>query len=271
MGFRMLLLDIDGTLRPMDSPVIPKENVHALEALQMSGIQIAVATGRCRSAVPEEMLNGVHPDYWICGAGAQVLDEQNCELAVSPMAAHSVAAIHAFCEERDFPLILNYPDGCFVHIGYAQYLSRTDAPPALKNAIYDPLDTRRFRETPISCFAWMPQEVEAEFHRCYPDEDLTFYFYRGKFCDVMQSHVTKAYGLERLLEHIGLEKADCVFIGDGENDIPLMQMAGLSYCMENGAPDAKAAAGRIAPSATACGVAAVCRELWPEAFQDSSG
>lgn len=43
MGYQLLLLDIDGTLRPMDSPVIPEENVRALGALQKHGIRVAIA------------------------------------------------------------------------------------------------------------------------------------------------------------------------------------------------------------------------------------
>ena len=60
--------------------------------------------------------------------------------------------------------------------------------------------------------------------------------------------------------------AECVCVGDGNNDVGILRAAGLGFCVEGGAPDALAAADRICPPSNACGVAAICRELWPEAF-----
>ena len=264
--FRLLLLDIDGTLRPYDRPEIPAENVEAIRALQRFGVKVAIATGRSRAGVPEAVMNGIRPDYWICSAGAQILDREDRELYGCRMPQETVEKICAFCRERDFPLILNYPEGCYIHLGYDSYCSRQDVPSDKKYAIHDPDDSRRRKDQPYSCFAWMPQAREEEFHREFPDSGVSFYFYRGKFCDVMQTSVTKASGLDRLLELTGIALSESVFIGDGENDISLLRQAGLSWCMGDGAPAAKAAADRIGPASGSLGVAKICRELWPQAF-----
>ena len=42
--------------------------------------------------------------------------------------------------------------------------------------------------------------------------------------------------------------------------------AGLGVAMGNASAAAKAAAGQIGPDAAPCGVAQLCRQLWPEAF-----
>lgn len=51
MRYKLLLLDIDGTLRPGSCEQIPKENAAAVRAVQKAGVKIAIATGRGRTGV----------------------------------------------------------------------------------------------------------------------------------------------------------------------------------------------------------------------------
>ena len=46
MKYKLLLLDIDGTLRPGSCERVPKENAEAVCAVQKAGVKIAIATGR---------------------------------------------------------------------------------------------------------------------------------------------------------------------------------------------------------------------------------
>lgn len=54
--------------------------------------------------------------------------------------------------------------------------------------------------------------------------------------------VDKAAGARRALEHLGLTPEDAWAIGDGENDVPLIALAGRSAAPANAHPAAKAAA-----------------------------
>ena len=48
--------------------------------------------------------------------------------------------------------------------------------------------------------------------------------------------------------------------GDGQNDVTMIAAAGTGVCMENGCPQARAAATRIAPSNLEDGVAVILEE-----------
>lgn len=61
---------------------------------------------------------------------------------------------------------------------------------------------------------------------------------------------------------MGLTLADAVAVGDSANDVGMLKVAGLSACMANGTPDAKAAADRIIGDVREDGVAALIEELW---------
>ena len=78
--------------------------------------------------------------------------------------------------------------------------------------------------------------------------------------------VDKGAGLWELAKLAGIDPADCVAVGDGDNDVAMLKAAGLGIAMGNGSAAAKAAADRIGPDAEPHGIAELCRELWPEAF-----
>ncbi|WP_053217932.1 Cof-type HAD-IIB family hydrolase [Virgibacillus senegalensis] len=53
--------------------------------------------------------------------------------------------------------------------------------------------------------------------------------------EVMQKNVSKATGIQYLLEHYALTNEDIMMIGDSENDLPLMEIAGYAVAMKNAA------------------------------------
>ena len=73
--------------------------------------------------------------------------------------------------------------------------------------------------------------------------------------------VSKASALAAYADALGLTRDDVVAFGDAPNDIPMLEWAGTSYAVAGAHPDATAAAGREAPSASDDGVAQVIAEL----------
>ena len=78
----------------------------------------------------------------------------------------------------------------------------------------------------------------------------------------MVTRMDKGVGLADLCAQMGLTLADAVAVGDSANDVGMLKAAGLSACMANGTPDAKAAADRIIGDVREDGVAALIEELW---------
>lgn len=263
MKYRLLFSDIDGTLRPNNLTHIPRANVEAIQAIQRHGVKFVIATGRGRAVIPEPMLNGLEPDYWVCAAGAQVLDQRGNVISSSRMRREELDALTAFCTENGYPLLLHFSDGPYACIGYDQIRQTA---PALGLVRDGTERMRHLSEMPFSAAVLMPKEAEPRFQAKYGGLGLRFPYYSGTACDVLRPGQDKALGFQLLLEHLGAETAACVSVGDGNNDIGILEAAGLSFCVEDGAPDALAAADRVCPPSGDCGVAAVCRMVWPEAF-----
>jgi len=67
--------------------------------------------------------------------------------------------------------------------------------------------------------------------------------------------VHKAAGLEALLKYTGIRREELIAVGDGYNDISMIQFAGLGAAMENAQPDVKAVADVMTESNDNDGVA----------------
>lgn len=73
MKYKLLLLDIDGTLRPDSCERVPRENADAVNAVQRLGVKIAIATGRGRTGVGKGLLR-VHPPRLLGLCGRRTAD-----------------------------------------------------------------------------------------------------------------------------------------------------------------------------------------------------
>ena len=266
MKYRMLLSDIDGTLRPLHRFSVPEENVEAIRAIQAIGVRFAISTGRSRMTVPAGMLNGIVPDYWICAAGTQVLAKDGEEIAVNRMPRASLEALARFCAEGDYPLRFVFSDGLYAYAGYEQYMKWAEEREIEIRLIDGGTQDRHLTELPIAATGIIPPEAAAEFNRLHPEAGLRFPYIVEDHCDILWPGQSKAAGLEALLKHCGLSMGECVSVGDGSNDVEILSATGRSYCVAGGSAQAMAAAQSVCPAAEDCGVAAVCRELWPEAF-----
>ena len=71
----------------------------------------------------------------------------------------------------------------------------------------------------------------------------------------------KALGMGEYLKREGIDRSETMAFGDGENDLTMLQMAGLGVAMENACAEAKAAADIVAPSCDEDGVAQMIEKI----------
>ena len=81
--------------------------------------------------------------------------------------------------------------------------------------------------------------------------------------DILQDGIHKAWGLEELLKCWDLKPEQIMAFGDSENDIEMLEMAGISYAMENAEERVKEIATEVAPANSQAGVYQVL-ENWLE-------
>lgn len=81
--------------------------------------------------------------------------------------------------------------------------------------------------------------------------------------DILQDGIHKAWGLVELLKRWNLKPEQITAFGDSENDIEMLELAGISYAMENAEEAVKRVATKVAPANSQAGVYKVL-ENWLE-------
>lgn len=79
--------------------------------------------------------------------------------------------------------------------------------------------------------------------------------------DIIQDGIHKAWALQELLKRLDIKPEEIMAFGDSENDVEMLELAGIAYAMENADEKAKAVATDIAPANSQGGVYQVL-EAW---------
>ena len=79
--------------------------------------------------------------------------------------------------------------------------------------------------------------------------------------ELFMAGVHKAVGIAAVVEHLGLSREDVVAIGDGPNDIEMIEYAGVGVAIEGSDEGVLAVADRTAPGPEQEGLVTVFAEL----------
>ena len=93
-------------------------------------------------------------------------------------------------------------------------------------------------------------------------EDLSVYRSESYFLEIMPSNINKAKSLAKLCEYAGATREELAACGDGYNDIPMIEYAGLGIAMANAKDPVKGAADVVTLSNDEDGIAAAIHKYF---------
>lgn len=270
MQYKILASDYDNTLVPFGAGKPRPAVVQAVKAMQAAGGKFVLSTGRAYPSINRKgQLGDIRFDYAIASNGACVVDRNGAIVAEHPLTSEEMYALVDFCEDYNFPLQFNYRDACYAYCEY-DYLHRGYL--LMNSQGLDCVDgedqDRHLIDMPHAAFAAMPPEQVERFRQKYGYLGLHWMMVGAMnadgYCyyDIVRDGIDKGAGLADLCAKMGLTLQDAVAVGDSANDVGMLKAAGLSCCMANGTPDAKAAADRVIGDVREDGIAALIRELW---------
>lgn len=263
LPYKMMVLDIDGTMMQKGSPQVSRRVAKAVKSLQEKGVLVVVATGRTLFAMQGKILNGIKPDYCICSNGAQVLDKTGKDLFRQNMTNEEMYALVDFCEDYEDPICFCYEDGYYAYVGYEEIRRFYEDATGHGDHVKDGEDQdRHLQSMPLAAFCCMPPHRQAMFQEKYGYLGLKFLPYAVGRYDIAQKDLDKATGLQALMDGLGLKPEDVIAVGDNQNDLGMLKLAGTGVCMEDGDETTKAAADRLAPPCKQDGVALLIEEIF---------
>jgi phosphoglycolate phosphatase len=111
------------------------------------------------------------------------------------------------------------------------------------------LFTDRWRESEV---ALEPNVAVAKVRRCLEGRPIDVES-TGYAIHLMERGAGKLPALVRALTYLGLTPADCVILGDGDNDVQMLRAAGFGVSFASGSPRARRAARYVARASYAGG------------------
>ena len=248
---RLAALDLDGTLLHEDK-TISDHTLSVLKGLMDAGILVVPTTGRNLEGLKDNILRIPGISYAVCSNGAQVFrlpDRKLLYEAPIPL-EDAVAAIRHL---QTFPTYL------YVHTEKGTYRAGNWRNTTLK----DRFPFIRFWENNVEdlpAFLWEKRLPVIKIGAFVLDDDIfrrllekgsplpSISQFRTGPCNLELNAVraSKACGVGALCRHLDVSMSQVLAIGDNQNDISLLRMAGVSVAMGNSEEDVKAAARFVA-------------------------
>ncbi|MBQ7667609.1 MAG: Cof-type HAD-IIB family hydrolase [Kiritimatiellae bacterium] len=270
----IIALDLDGTLLDPEKKLSPR-NRAALERAAAAGIEIVPTTGRFFGGIPEEIRDLPFVRYAITVNGAQVFDRRT-ETVLSRAEIPLATALSAMTLLDRFDVIYDcYQDNW----GWMSAAMIDKAEEYAPDAHYLKMIRELRHPVPdlkahvaslgkpvqkVMCFAREWDAVPAvrdALAREVPQLVLTQSTPNN--VEMNDPLANKGEALKRLAAHLGFGLDACMAIGDGLNDLSMVEVAGYGVAMANATPQVAAAARFRTLSNGEDGVAAAIERFVP--------
>ena len=266
MTIKMVVTDMDGTLLDEKGEFDRSRLKNILDELDKREIRFVVATG-----------NEIHRMHLLFGDllervtlivanGARIFDKNEVLLGTC-WSQDLVAQVLSYFEgrERDVHLVVTAENGAFVKTGTNFPMIEKVMTAEMAQEFYRKInfvETLRPDDFPqvlkMSMVVNEQVAVQAtrQLNQDFADTLNAVTSGYGAI-DILQKGIHKAWGLEQLMQKWEIQEQEIMAFGDSENDIEMLQLAGVSYAMENADPKTKAVANHLAPANTESGVLTV--------------
>ena len=227
MDYKIVFLDVDGTITHHGNGNISNKTKEAIRTLKNKGLKVVAATGRPLSMCDEIRELGI--DTFITANGAYVKNNQMVihkvpmdKKVIQEVVEFSYIENHALSfYTEDFSM--NGVKDTYILKALKETLSLNDYPP-INKFIYN-------QEVFLMCLFATDETVEKYIHK-FPH--LTFKRWHPFVLNVLQEEVSKSLAVIKVLNYFGINKSEAIAFGDGENDIDMLELAGLGIAMGNG-------------------------------------
>ncbi len=240
---KAIFFDIDGTLVSFQTHTVPTPTREALAQLRRQGVKLFIATGRPLAQINN--LDGLVFDGYVTLNGAYCLQGDGTVISRHPIPHSDVEALIRYQRHDPFPCIcvsehdisINFIDQ---HVEQLFQMVAVAIPPikpleeAARNDIFQ-----------MSLYVSRKQEARL-ISQVLPECSSSRW--NPLFTDLNRKGIDKAKGIDLMLAHYGLTRAESMAFGDGGNDIPMLRHVAIGIALGNATDEVKAHADYVTDS-----------------------
>ena len=258
---KLIAIDLDGTLLT-DDKQITNRNKEILTKAKQQGVKVVLCTGRPLVAI-ETYLDRLElrdeGDYSITFNGG-VIQKNNTgeELLSYSLSLKEVQEVAEIMTELDLPLDVITSDTCFNLTTSTSRKSVYHTMNSILNFetidVADLNDSIPFKKMVVAADAdYLDEKLEGLDSNWY--ERFNIMKSRTNLLEVIHRDVSKANGIDLLAKELGIKQSEVMAIGDEENDVSMIDYAGMGVVMANGNDNLKKRAQYVTKSNEEDGVA----------------
>ena len=269
MAYRLLALDLDGTLLRSDQRV-DDDDVAAIAELQAAGVTVTIATGRLQSGAVGAARACAIDGVIACCEGSHLVElASNTTLHHHPMSTDMIALLRSTIGAHEIASFVFDAQGIHHdHAGapYAGYIATWS--PNLR-VVEEEL---AWQTLPLAAVGIGDEDAVRSAATTLAEHAGTRFSvsfavsaYPGKYAVLVRAAgPSKGTALRELCQMTGCSVDEAVCVGDWFNDVPMFEVAGRSFAMGS-APDvvrAKATDVLTAQAGAGGGIAEAIRRAW---------
>lgn len=276
MGIRAIALDIDGTLTNDQKQITPRTK-RALMDAQAAGIKLILSSGRPvhgLRALARELALDEHNGLLVAFNGSQVRDASTGEVLYD-QAIPTELAREVLLHMRGFDVIpmLVDADRLYVEDAYNTMIMHKGEPKNIIKNERDACDLRIHEVRDLVSWCCVPQNkilcagTDTYLQERYRDmmapfeRDLSCMFTADFYFEFTDKGIDKGRALSFALPRCGIDPADLVAFGDGQNDVAMIRLAGTGVAMGNAVAELKEAADMVCGTNNEDGIADALAQL----------
>ena len=265
---KLIALDMDGTLVNSMKEIAPEE-LQAISLAAERGIYVVPASGRTLHTLPGELFANKQIRYYISCNGARISDVLTGEVVYR----------HNICREDMLKIMAEAKKYRCVReaaLDDTLYLAIEDDEDELSflpphqhgflramRTLTDDLESRLLsaEEGAEKILIFFHDAAELQSFRRWLEENFSLSITSSlpSNLEINALGVSKGRALKALSEHLGIPMSSVMACGDSENDIDMLEAAGLGVAMANATAEAMAAANAVTLSNDEHGVAEAIR------------
>lgn len=255
MKRKLFAFDIDGTLLNSKKEALDSTR-EALHSLRQQGHLVTVATGRSRHLAQDIIRDLEFTNYVVCNGAGAFLDHE--QIYKNLLDKEEITRLTKVMDEKEI-------DTAFVGLDESRRYSNYDmnkmerVMASFGSTVPDFAPDYHEEEDVYQCLTYFSKDLEQQVSRKFPE--FRFIRWHEDCMDVLPKNGSKAATLSFMAQRLGIDQEDVIAFGDGENDIEMLEMAGVGVAMGNAIPEIQQSANMVTNSNDQDGIWKALKEL----------